>query len=221
MKAPSRRNDCTARFSRACSWQSHFLCNFMVVFLNEDIGCSEARGQSLPAPVSGLFRSMFPFTWWKVIHHLHPWILPLPLPPPPRRAHREQGSPPRPRPPARDGVCHLSASVSHILSAGCGAQRGIWLQNWFFSFLVCSSRSARFPEGRPLTANQEAAETTWGNFASCSRRGGQRFPRKRRKRGLLLGDVLSSAGVRWTDQTHVYKRILGFFCTHSFTKYIF
>lgn len=72
-----RRNDCTARFSRARSWQSHFLCNFMVVFLNEDIGCSEARGQSLPAPFSGLFRSMFPFTWWKVIHHLHPWILPL------------------------------------------------------------------------------------------------------------------------------------------------
>ena len=71
------------------SWQSHFLCNFMVVFLNEDIGCSEARGQSLPAPFSGLFRSMFPFTWWKVIHHLHPWILPLfpfffsSLPPPP------------------------------------------------------------------------------------------------------------------------------------------
>lgn len=70
-------NDCTPRFSRARSWQSHFLCNFMVVFLNEDIGCSEARGQSLPAPFSGLFRSMFPFTWWKVIHHLHPWILPL------------------------------------------------------------------------------------------------------------------------------------------------
>lgn len=70
-------NDCTPRFSRVRSWQSHFLCNFMVVFLNEDIGCSEARGQSLPAPFSGLFRSMFPFTWWKVIHHLHPWILPL------------------------------------------------------------------------------------------------------------------------------------------------
>lgn len=88
-------NDCTPRFSRARSWQSHFLCNFMVVFLNEDIGCSEARGQSLPAPFSGLFRSMFPFTWWKVIHHLHPWILPLfpffsfslPFPPlPPHRA---------------------------------------------------------------------------------------------------------------------------------------
>lgn len=77
MKALSRYNDCTPRFSRARSWQSHFLCNFMVVFLNEDIGCSEARGQSLPAPFSGLFRSMFPFTWWKVIHHLHPWILPL------------------------------------------------------------------------------------------------------------------------------------------------
>lgn len=82
MKALSRYNDCTPRFSRARSWQSHFLCNFMVVFLNEDIGCSEARGQSLPAPFSGLFRSMFPFTWWKVIHHLHPWILPLPPHPP-------------------------------------------------------------------------------------------------------------------------------------------
>ena len=40
-------NDCIPRFSRARSWQSHFLCNFMVVFLNEDIGRYEAGGQSL------------------------------------------------------------------------------------------------------------------------------------------------------------------------------
>lgn len=69
------RNDCRLRFQGAVhdnpifcviSWLSSWMK--ILAALKQEVRCS--------CSLSVLFRSMFPFSWWKVIHHLHPWILP-------------------------------------------------------------------------------------------------------------------------------------------------
>lgn len=69
------RNDCILRFQGAVhdnpifcviSWLSSWMK--ILAALKQEVRCS--------CSLSVLFRSMFPFSWWKVIHHLHPWILP-------------------------------------------------------------------------------------------------------------------------------------------------
>lgn len=68
-------NDCILRFQGAVhdnpifcviSWLSSWMK--ILAALKQEVRCS--------CSLSVLFRSMFPFSWWKVIHHLHPWILP-------------------------------------------------------------------------------------------------------------------------------------------------
>ena len=68
-------NDCILRFQGAVH-DNPIFCVISWLSSWMKILAALKQGVSRSCSLSVLFRSMFPFSWWKVIHHLHPWILP-------------------------------------------------------------------------------------------------------------------------------------------------
>lgn len=68
-------NDCILRFQGAVH-DNPIFCVISWLSSWMKILAALKQGVSRSCSLSVLFRSMFPFSWWKVIHHLHSWILP-------------------------------------------------------------------------------------------------------------------------------------------------